>query len=65
MKIKIIKSYRESRGDAYYSIGDQLDLLYQDKINGTNTWEEHILAVKNAYPKPKPTPATKNRPKGR
>jgi hypothetical protein len=36
----------------YASIGDQLDMQYKDAINGTNTWKDHIAAVKAKYPKP-------------
>ena len=36
----------------YASIGDQLDMMYQDAINGTTTWKDHIAAVKAKYPKP-------------
>lgn len=30
----------------YPPIGDQLDMLYKDKINGTNIWVETIAAIK-------------------
>ena len=40
----------------YSSIGDQLDMLYQDivagKLDTTGTWATHIKAVKDANPKP-------------
>ena len=40
----------------YASIGDQLDMLYQDivagKLDTTGTWATHIKAVKDANPKP-------------
>lgn len=45
------KTYQELRKEAYGSIGDQLDMLYQDKVNGTSIWEDHITAVKNDIPK--------------
>jgi len=35
----------------YPSITDQLDQLYWDKKNNTNTWEEGIDAVKAEFPK--------------
>lgn len=35
----------------YPSIEDQLDMLYWDKINGTNIWENTISRVKKRYPK--------------
>jgi hypothetical protein len=36
----------------YPSIGDQLDMLFHDKKDGTTTWEDAIQAVKDAHPKP-------------
>ena len=40
----------------YASLGDQLDMLYQDiiagKLDTTGTWATHIKAVKDANPKP-------------
>tara|TARA_Y100000401_G_C8170575_1_gene148970 strand:- start:86 stop:409 length:324 start_codon:yes stop_codon:yes gene_type:complete len=51
--------YRKQRtGEAgttdtiYASVGDQLDMQYKDKINGTSTWTDHVAAVKAKYPKP-------------
>ena len=37
---------------AYPSIGDQLDMQYWDKKNGTNKWVEAIDKVKSDNPKP-------------
>ena len=52
-------NYRYDRVDGsttYASIGDQLDMLYQDivagKLDTTGTWATHIKAVKDANPKP-------------
>jgi len=45
------KQYARSRASEYPSIGDQLDMLYHDKVNGTNTWQDAIQAVKDKYPK--------------
>jgi hypothetical protein len=36
----------------YLSIGDQLDMLYKDKRDGTSDWFDHIDAIKKKYPKP-------------
>ena len=36
------KTYRENRFSEYPSIQDQLDMIYWDKINGTNLWQEKI-----------------------
>lgn len=44
-------SYREKRQQAYPDVGEQLDMLYWDKVNGTNLWEEAVQAVKRTYPK--------------
>ena len=44
--------YRLKRMQEYKSIGEQLDMLYWDKVNGTNLWLEHIEDVKSKYPKP-------------
>jgi hypothetical protein len=45
-------AYIEQRKQAYEPIEEQLDMLYWDKINGTNNWETMITTVKNLYPKP-------------
>tara|TARA_R110000822_G_scaffold44284_1_gene118958 strand:- start:1555 stop:2004 length:450 start_codon:yes stop_codon:yes gene_type:complete len=34
------------RTAAYPSIGDQLDMIYHDAVDGTNTWLERIAAAK-------------------
>ena len=44
-------AYKERRASAYKSITEQLDMLYWDKVNNTNLWQEHINAVKTKYPK--------------
>ena len=38
--------------DTYPSTGDQLDMMWHDKKDGTTTWEDAIQAVKEAHPKP-------------
>jgi hypothetical protein len=43
--------YQRDRAEEYPSIQDQLDMQYWDKVNGTNTWQDVINAVKNKYPK--------------
>lgn len=35
----------------YPSIEDQLDMLYWDKVNGTNIWEATISRIKKRHPK--------------
>jgi hypothetical protein len=47
--------YRQQQAVAlrvYPSVGDQLDMLYKDKLNNTNTWFDAIAAVKASHPKP-------------
>ena len=44
-------AYINRRASAYKSIVEQLDMLYWDKVNNTNLWQEHINAVKTKYPK--------------
>ena len=47
---------KEGNDTVYASVGDQLDMLYKDMIDGkldsTGTWATHIAAVKSKYPKP-------------
>ena len=45
-------TYIDKRRDGYASIQDQLEMLYKDKINGTNTFVEHNDEVRTANPKP-------------
>ena len=45
------KQYQRDRAKAYPSIQEQLDMQYWDKVNGTDTWEQSINAVKAQYPK--------------
>jgi hypothetical protein len=40
-----------NRRTAYPSIADQLDMLYWDKVNGTENWLNSIESVKNRFPK--------------
>jgi len=44
-------AYIDKRALEYKSIQEQLDMLYWDKVNNTNLWQEHINAVKTKYPK--------------
>ena len=51
------KQYQRNRNEVggtnvYPDIGDQLDMQYHDKKDGTTTWEDAIQAVKDAHPKP-------------
>ena len=44
-------TYQDLRLAEYPAIGDQLDMIYWDKINNTNKWVETITEIKNKYPK--------------
>lgn len=44
-------SYKELRLLKYPSIQEQLDMIYWDKINDTNLWQETIANIKSKYPK--------------
>lgn len=41
----------EARKATYPSIEEQLDMLYWDKVNGTNIWKDTISKIKKLYPK--------------
>ena len=45
-------SYAVLRRSAYGEIGEQLDMLYKDMVNGTTNWVDHIAAVKEVVPGP-------------
>jgi len=44
-------AYKYKRQQEYKPLAEQLDMQYWDKVNGTDTWKEHIDAVKAAHPK--------------
>jgi len=44
--------YIQARQEAYGSVQDQLDMMYWDKVNGTELWKEHVDTVKANNPKP-------------
>ena len=43
--------YQLNRKKEYDNL-NQFELLYNDKINGTDTWSAAILEIKKKYPKP-------------
>jgi|TARA_R110002094_G_C4756199_1_gene199029 hypothetical protein len=45
------KQYARDRAKLYVSLTEQLDMQYHDKMNGTDTWLDHIKSVKEKYPK--------------
>jgi len=50
-EIELRDAHLYPRYKEYPSIREQLDMLYWDKINNTDTWEQAISAVKVKYPK--------------
>ena len=44
-------TYIEKRLSEYPNIGEQLDMIYWDKVNGTTLWQEKITEIKQKYPK--------------
>ncbi len=44
--------YKDKRRVEYPSVENQLDMLYNDTINGTTTWTDAIGNVKTEFPKP-------------
>lgn len=44
--------YKHQRLAEYGDWREQLDMLYWDKMNGTDKWHTHITEVKAKYPKP-------------
>jgi len=49
--LDISLKYKQQRAEAYPSQGDQNDMAYWDRKNGTTTLDDAITAVKAAYPK--------------
>jgi hypothetical protein len=45
--------YARFRAMAYDSIGNQLDMIYKDNLNGTTTHKASVESVKAKFPKPK------------
>jgi len=45
-------TYDQLRQREYGYWGDQLDMIYWDKVNGTSVWQDHVASVKSQYPKP-------------
>jgi len=45
-------AYIDNRRKEYPPIGDQLDMQYWDKVNGTSTWQDAVAKVKSDNPKP-------------
>ncbi len=43
--------WKENRMEAYGSMDKQLEMQYDDLINGTTTWKDHVASVKKRFPK--------------
>jgi hypothetical protein len=44
------------REEAYGPIGEQMDMMYRDALNGTTEWKDHVASVKAATTKPSTIP---------
>ena len=49
----IATAYRTQRENAHIKIGDQLDMIYWDIVNGTTIWKDYVVGIKAQFPKPK------------
>jgi len=45
------RTIQPERG-GYPPIGDQMDMIYHDQVDGTTTFKDAIKAIKDAHPKP-------------
>jgi len=45
-------SHTAKRRDNYPDLREQLDMIYWDRRNGTDTWMRSITEIKTQYPKP-------------
>jgi hypothetical protein len=50
-QVWLSEKYKRDRQPEYPPLADQLDMLYWDKVNGTDNWQQAIQAVKDKYPK--------------
>lgn len=44
--------YMRLRQSEYPPLAEQLDMMYHDRINGTENWLDTITMIKTKYPKP-------------
>ena len=44
------------REEAYGPMGEQMDMMYRDAINGTTEWKDHVANVKASTTKPSTLP---------
>jgi len=45
-------TYADKRLAEYPAINDQLDMIYHDRVDGTDTWVQAVKQIKEKYPKP-------------
>ena len=50
-ELRVEDDYRLPRKKEYPNIKDQLDMIYHDQVNSTNTFKDAIAAIKTKYPK--------------
>ena len=51
------------REEAYGPMGEQMDMMYRDAINGTTEWKDHVANVKASTTKPSTIPEFTEDPK--
>lgn len=51
LPVKPQENYIEKRRQEYPPVPEQLDMIYWDKVNGTNLWQQKIAEIKAKYPK--------------
>ena len=51
------------RGIAYGPVGDELDMIYRDQVNGTTEYKDHVANVKATTTKPSTIAAFSQDPK--
>jgi hypothetical protein len=50
-ELRVKDDYRLPRKKEYPNIKDQLDMIYHDQVNSTNTFKDAIEVIKKKYPK--------------
>ena len=45
------KDYARKRKDEYDQMGNQFEMMFDDKRDGTTTWVDKINEIKSRYPK--------------
>ena len=48
----VLEDVRRQRAEAYPPWQEQLEMQFDDKANGTTTWDDAVNAIKTKYPKP-------------